>query len=361
MIDLVYVPWIRLILVIFIVVVFSGVLVKLFISILKRFATFTKTDKDDNLVEKLEKPLMLLVGLFALRFGLEILGFWQSRLVFNLNLIDSISLLVIARIISLVVYLLFEIWSVRLKANKRIHIDEQIIVMIDRSLGFIIYIITFGYVLAVWNIDIWPVLGSLGIAGVALAFALQETLKNVFGGIQLILDRNFTRGDIIELSDGTAGRIYDITLRSTRIRTWDNKLVIIPNAVMANDIIRNVSKPDRSRRLEVKFGVEYGTDTDYVRHVVLEEIKKIEWVEKKDPVPRVLFKEMADSSLNFIAWFWIKNPDDYLNAKEEGTTRIYERLNKEGIGIPFPQVTVWANDMGKPHIRPYRKRKIRKK
>ena len=206
-------------------------------------------------------------------------------------------------------------------------------------------------------------MGSLGVAGIAFAFALQETLKNLFGGIQLILDKNFKKGDIIELSSGTSGKIHEITLRSTRIKTWDNKLVIIPNGVMANDVITNITQPDKSRRVTVMFGVDYGSDPDYVKKICLQEIKTVKSVEKENPAPRVIFKSMGDSALIFQANYWVKDLNNYIDAREDGTTKIYERLNNAGIGIPFPQMTVWHNDVGKTKVKPYTKVKktIKKK
>jgi small-conductance mechanosensitive channel len=148
----------------------------------------------------------------------------------------------------------------------------------------------------------------------------------------------------------------DISLRSTRIQTFDNKLVIIPNSIMANGVITNVSKPDRSRRVVIKFGAEYGSDPDYVKKIVLDEITKIKLVEKKDPAPRVVFKDMGESALLFEALYWVKDLDNFVDAKEEGTTRIYERLSKENIGIPFPSRTIYLNDVSKGKTKPYEKK-----
>lgn len=358
MFELIYEPWFRLLLVVIIIAIFSKIFARVVLSVLKKFATLTKSKRDDILIKKIEFPFMILVGLFALRFGFEFFQILPNYLPTSLKIIDTIIILFIARIVTVTVYLIFEIWSSNVGKNKKIQIDDQVIIAIEKSLGFVVYVIAIGYIMSVWEIDLWPVLGSLGVAGIALAFALQETLKNLFGGIQLIVDKNFKKGDIIELSTGTSGTIYDITLRSTRIKTWDNKMIIIPNAVMANDVITNITQPDRSRRITLPFGVEYGSDPDYVKAICMEEIMSIEVVEKEDPAPRILFRSMADSALTFEALFWVKDLSNFIDAREDATTKIYERLNREGIGIPFPQMTIWNNDMGKPHIRPYRKKKL---
>ncbi|MFT4326944.1 MAG: mechanosensitive ion channel family protein, partial [Candidatus Woesearchaeota archaeon] len=191
----------------------------------------------------------------------------------------------------------------------------------------------------------------------ALAFALQETLKNLFGGVALVLDKNIKTGDIVELPDGRSGMVYDMSLRSTRIKTWDNRLIIIPNSNMANDIITNISRPDKSRRVDVLFSVAYGTDPSYVKHIVLNEIKKIPDI-LQDPEPRVVFNDMGNSSLDFVARYWVSESKFFLAAKEAGTIAIYDLLNKENISIPFPQREVWVHNMGKHTAKKYAKKKI---
>ena len=100
-----------------------------------------------------------------------------------------------------------------------------------------------------WGIEIGPLLASLGIAGIAIGFAVKDSLANIFGGIQLIVDKTFKVGDKVELSDGTVGVIQDISLRSTRIRTYDNELIIIPNGKMANEAIKQTKAYDSKIKL----------------------------------------------------------------------------------------------------------------
>jgi small-conductance mechanosensitive channel len=135
-------------------------------------------------------------------------------------------------------------------------------------------------------------------------------------------------------------------------------MVIVPNGVLANDIVTNITQPDRSRRVTVLFGVEYGTDPAYVKHIVMEEIHTIENVDLENSKPRVIFRAMGASSLDFEALYWVSDLSNFIAAREDGTTKIYERLNKEGIGIPFPQSTVWFNDRSKIKSKAYTKRKI---
>ncbi|MGM5483812.1 MAG: mechanosensitive ion channel family protein [Nanobdellota archaeon] len=341
------IPWVRFILVVFIVIVLTKLFSMIATNILRKAAALTETKKDDEVVDKIENPIVYIITLWVIDMGLKQLNFWQENIDTIEKAIYTLMLFILARIIINIGDLLLIIWSeksTKLTSNK---LDDQLINVINKSMSIIIYIVAAVYAMKIWNIDIWPILGSLGIAGIGVAFALQEALKNLLGGIQLILDKNFKVGDIIELSTGESGLIHEITLRSTRVKTWDNRLVIIPNATMANDIITNVSKPDKTRRISVKFGVEYGSEPNYVKKIVMQEIKKLKNIEKKNPEPMILFKEMGDSALLFEALYWITDMDYFLSAKDEGTKKIYDRLNKEGIGIPFPQQTVWFNDESK--------------
>jgi MscS family membrane protein len=353
-------PWVRLSLILIGVLFVTKVITLILTLLLKKITSLTETTKDDELVEKMENPLVYLVGLLFLRWGIGIVGLIEDKLAIVEKIIETGIIVFIAYIIVIIADIVLEVWGQDFAKKTKNKIDEQLIRLFHRSIEIVVGAIAFLYILNNVDIEIWPLLGSLGIAGLAIAFAFQETLKNLFGGISLILDKNIKTGDIIQLPSGETGTVYDMTLRSTRVKTFDNRLLIIPNSTMANEVITNISRPDRSRRVEVKFAVAYGADPEYVKHIIMEEIKSIDIVEKNDPLPRVIFQEMADNSLNFSALYWVKDLSNFIAAKEEGTIKIYERLNKENISIPFPQRTVWNYDMGKYKEQQYTKKKIPK-
>ena len=189
-------------------------------------------------------------------------------------------------------------------------------------------------------------LGALGIAGLAVALALQPTLSNIFSGISIILDGTLKKKDIVKLESGEMGEVYKIGLRTTRIKSFDNEMIIIPNSKMADSIIQNFLQPDPSIRVNVEFGVEYGIDPEYVKKLVIEEINKINFIDKTQEV-RVLFVSMGDNALLFKAMFWVEDIAKKWPAHQEAISRIYRRLYKEKIGIPFPQRTIWMRNEGK--------------
>lgn len=132
----------------------------------------------------------------------------------------------------------------------------------------------------------------------------------------------------------------DVGLRSTKIKTWNNELVTIPNGKLADSKINNFTLPDPSVRVIVEFGIEYGNDVIKVKDIVLKEIKKNPNV-LKEPEPFVRFDKMADFSLNFRAFFWVESHKVRFDQKEKVTIAIYNALNKNKIGIPFPTRTIF--------------------
>lgn len=352
-------PWVKLGFILLLVLFVTKIVAFLITKVLKRLTSITGTKRDDELVEKLENPLVYFIGLVFLRWAIAPIGFTPERLEIVQNSVETIIIIIVAYIITVIADLFLEVWGQEVAKRTKSGVDDQLLRLFHRSVSIVIGVLAFLYILSSWNIEIWPLLGSLGIAGIAIAFAFQETLKNLFGGISLILDKNIAIGDVVQLPSGESGKIYDMTLRSTRIRTWDNKLLIIPNGIMANEVITNISRPDKSRRITVSFGVAYGTDPEYVKHIVLKEVKNIKYT-AKDPEPRVLFQSMGDSALLFDALYWVDDMANFIEAKETGTIKIYELLNRESISIPFPQRTVWSYDMGKYTEQKYIKKKIPK-
>jgi len=211
--------------------------------------------------------------------------------------------------------------------------------LIHGVLQFVLIALTLLYILEVWGIAIGPLLAGLGVAGIAVALALQPALANIFSGASVILDKSIKVGDLIYLDSETKGRVLKVGLRSTKILTFDNELIIVPNSKIADSKIQNIGEPEPKTRVVIPFGVAYGSDVGKVKKVVMTEIKKVKnFIDEPEPVVR--FREMADSSLNFKAYFYVNSFINRFAAIDEANTRIYNALNKNKINIPFPQMDV---------------------
>jgi small-conductance mechanosensitive channel len=194
------------------------------------------------------------------------------------------------------------------------------------------------------GIDITALITALGIGGIAIALALQDTLGNLFAGVQIILSRQVRQRDYIQLSSGEEGWVTDVKGRNTTIHTFpDGNLVIVPNSVLASSIIKNFSKPKRALWVTVEVGVSYDSDLDHVEAVALDVAKHVltegeGGVADKDPVIR--FHTFADSSINFDVRMLVGKFESQGPVQHEFIKRLHRRFGEEGIEIPFPIRTV---------------------
>ncbi|MFQ5531416.1 MAG: mechanosensitive ion channel family protein [Candidatus Nanoarchaeia archaeon] len=296
----------------------------------------TKTDIDDKLIKKSSTPLTIIAFLVGLRVAQEELLLIESVNNLVSNIIYSILVIFLAYLIYIVIDLIVIKAIKKVTKKTKSNIDDSIISLFQSVLQISIIAITALYILSLWGIQIGPLLAGLGIAGLAVALALQPILSNIFSGASMVFDQTIHVGDLVYLDTDTRGKIEKIGLRSTRIRSFDNELFIVPNNKLSESIIQNVALPEPKSRAVVPFGVSYGTDIDKVKRIITAEIKKISHVEK-DPEPITRFLEMADSSINFKVYFYVDSFENRFNCIDEANTRIYNALNKAGIEIPFPQ------------------------
>ncbi|MEM3074816.1 MAG: mechanosensitive ion channel family protein [Candidatus Pacearchaeota archaeon] len=331
--------YLRAIIIGIVILVFARVFVFVSFKVAKYFTGKTKTNIDDIIMQKAAKPLTILIFLFAIEIPLAELPLSEDLA----KMISKIMLSVAIIILSYLIYSLFDLiivnmWERFVKKSKT-KVDDTLTPLINGILKIIILVLAFIYIFDLWGFEIGPLLAGLGIAGLAVALALQPTLGNIFSGISLILDKSIKIGDWVYLDANTRGIIERIGLRSTRIKTFDNELIIIPNTKLADSQIQNVALPEPKSRVVVTFSVAYGSDIDKVKKLVLKEIKSIQHIED-DPEPIVRFVEMGQSSLNFKVYFFVDSFENRWIAIDEANTKIYNALNKAGITIPFPQIDV---------------------
>ena len=194
-------------------------------------------------------------------------------------------------------------------------------------------------VLSYWNVDVTPLLASAGIAGIVVGFAARDTIANFFGSIALYADRTYTVGDFVVLDSGERGRVEDISIRSTDIRTRDDTVVTVPNSQLNTATLVNESEPQRERRLRVSVGVGYDSDLEYVEEVLLDVATEEELV-VEDPPPRVRVREFGGSAIDLDLLCWIPGPMLRGRARHHLLKRIHAAFRTEGIEIPFPQRVV---------------------
>jgi len=227
--------------------------------------------------------------------------------------------------------------------------DSRVVPIFQNVWSAVLLGISAFLVLTFWEIDITPLLASAGILGIVIGLAARDTIANLFGSIALYADGTYAVGDFIVLESGERGRVEDISIRSTVIRTRDDMLVTVPNSVLNTATITNESEPQRERRVRIPVGVAYGTDLEHAEDVLLR-VAADQRLVLEDPAPRVRVRGFGDSAVDMELLCWI----DEAVLRGRTTHRlfkgVYAAFAEEGIEIPFPQrvVTMTGDEVETP-------------
>jgi len=303
---------------------------KLLLSWMKR----TKSQVDDLILLKTKSPILKLIVLVGIKMGIDMVGLkgWV------LSLVDSIMIILGMYVTAVVTSIIIEDWTNRRDKKNRSNLVQSLLPIFNSIVSVLFFLGGLMWVLKEWHIDVAPFLASLGIAGVIVGFAMQDSLKNIFGGISLILDGSFKVNEKIQLESGEVGIIEDISIRSTKIKTFNNELLTVPNGKLADMRIVNYAKPNTAVRVNINFGVAYGTDINKLRKVVDKLIESDESIVKDERTLSVI--ELADSGLSCQMRFWVDNYQVAFDKKVEMIEKLYNALNKAKIEIPFPTRTI---------------------
>lgn len=203
-------------------------------------------------------------------------------------------------------------------------------------------------ILSVLGISITPLITALGVGGLAVALALQDTLTNLFAGIHILMERSIRVGDFIRLETGQEGYVEDITWRTTRIRMQPNNMVIIPNSKLSQSIVINYCLPEKQMSMQIPINVSYSSDPEKVEGILVEEVKKAVGEIKGllgEPEPSVKFiPGFGESSLGFTLTCNVQEFADQYPVQHELRKRILKRFRHEGIVIPFPHRTIYLRE-----------------
>jgi small-conductance mechanosensitive channel len=208
-------------------------------------------------------------------------------------------------------------------------------------------------ILQTLGISITPLLTALGVGGLAVALALQDTLSNLFSGIQIIVSKKINPGDYIKLDNGDAGYVSDITWRNTTIRALQNNVMVIPNSKLASAIITNYTLPEKELAVLIDVGVSYDSDLDLVEKATIEtarEVMKTVVGGVPDFEPFVRYHTFSDFSINFSVIMRGKEFADQYLIKHEFVKKLHRRYKTEKIEIPFPIRTIRVKSSNPTHL-----------
>ncbi len=309
--------------------------------IIKRLTQTTKTKLDDLLIKVMRPPLFLLLVLKTLQYSLDRIDFIVFLNTINLDELFFTLYFLIAFIISWQLIVVTINWySEEIAPNTKSDLDNQLLPFLRRVILIIFVIIAGIIIFGHFNIEVSGLVTTLGIGSLAIALAAQAALSDTISGFMIMLDRPFRIGDRIEIQDlGTWGDVVDIGLRSTHIRTRDNRMVVVPNSVIAKSLIVNHAYPDTQYRIQIELGIAYGTDIELARKTIIEAVRDVEGVVPEKLV-EALFLSFGDSALIIRVRWWIDTYVDTRQMFDRVNTTIYAALNQANIEIPFPQQDV---------------------
>lgn len=217
-----------------------------------------------------------------------------------------------------------------------VSVFTNIIKIVVFSIGIMIILQHFG-------ISITPIITALGVGGLAVALALQDTLSNFFAGIQILISKQVRPGDFVRLDTSIEGFIRDITWRNTLIETAQGNIIVVPNSKFAQSIIVNTYLPEKTIRFIVEGSVAYNSDLEKVEYILIQIGKQILTENEggiKDFEPIVRFYQFADSAINFRLILACESYGEQFALIHKTIKLIHQTFNEEGIEIPFPQRVV---------------------
>jgi small-conductance mechanosensitive channel len=294
---------------------------------------------DDVIVEALHRPFLL----WALILGVH-LAIQSSPLSQRITQFASKGLLILWIISLIQVTSRLAAGLIKLYGNSLTGGVLPVTSLTQNLSRLVVYTVGFLLLLNVLGVSITPILTALGVGGLAVALALQDTLSNLFAGVYVSLAGQIRVDDYIKLDSGEEGYVTDISWRSTAIRALPNNLIIIPNAKLSQAIVTNYHLPEKRMSLLIPIGVSYSSDPEQVEKILIEEAHK-----GAEVIPGLLAQPEAfvrfipgfgDSSLNFTLICQVKEFVDQYLVQHELRKRIFARFRTEGIEIPFPIRTV---------------------
>jgi small-conductance mechanosensitive channel len=315
---------------------------------LHRWAKRTETKIDDIFISALQTPSIFWVLALGIEATIQLSGFHHEALA------------VIHKTIAVLLILSATLAAANLAGRMlRNYIQQRNMPLPATGLAYgvlkgIILLIGLLMILGVLGVSVAPLLTALGVGGLAVALALQDTLANLFAGIHILVEKSVRVGDFIKLESGQEGYVDDITWRTTRVRMLPNNMVVIPNSKLAQSVVTNYYLPEKRMSLLISISVSYESEPEQVEQILVEEAKKgssdIPGL-LAEPAPFVRFiPGFGDSSLDFTLICQVAEFTDQYLAQHELRKRIFKRFREEGIEIPFPQRTVHLRREGE--VRP---------
>ncbi|MFQ6028470.1 MAG: mechanosensitive ion channel family protein, partial [Dehalococcoidia bacterium] len=305
-----------------------------------RATNWIPTNLDKKLVGGLRLPLTLGIVLLGAYIALSLLPLLGPELQRTINTVASVlALFLVVATVASVVSGGFRWYMEDVAPHTGSNFDDRLAPMLRRITVALVYALGTLMILDHLNISISPLIAGLGLGGLAVALALQPTLSNLFAGTYVMTEGVITPGDYVELENGIAGYVVDVSWRSTRLRTWYNNLVVVPNARFADTIITNYQAPVPAVNVFLTCGVSYDSDLYLVEQVCKEVMNEL-LANSPDAVREYGgwfgFDSFEDSNVSFWLFVQARNRLASFRLRTALMQSLHARLRQEGIEINYP-------------------------
>lgn len=323
--------------IVFIALLVRNLITRIIFNIVLRFTRKTKTGVDSAVVLAFEGPFRTLILVTGFYLALTYLSLSPAVM----EVVTTLYRSAIIVFISSGFYNLVGGPAVT-EIGVRLEVEKTIVGFVTKVLRFIIIALTITIIAQEWDYDVSGFIAGLGLGGLAFALAAQDAAKNIFGGIVILLDKPFAVGDWI-MTPSVEGTVEEMTFRSTKVRTFANALVTVPNAVVANEAITNWTRMQK-RRVSFHLGVTYTTPREKIQTCV-KRIKELldNHQEVHPDTIFVRFDQFNDSSLDVFIYYFTNTIvwGEFMAVKEEINFKIMEILEEEGVSVAFPSRSIY--------------------
>ena len=323
--------------------VFVKILYWVFSNIFQKITSKTTNSLDDTLLRTLQKPITFLVIVSAYFYSVKFLHFSLNTESVLLNIAYIFIALGITSIISRIIDAVISEVILPISEKSETSFDNHLIPVIQKAVRAIIW--SLGVVIGLDNIgfDITAMIAGLGIGGLALALAAQDSVKNIFAGIMIFLDKPFKIKDRIKI-DGHDGVVEEVGLRSTRIRTLEGRIVTIPNCTFTDNSVINVTSQP-ALKVKINLGLTYDTNEDDMQKAIniLQDIVKNQDAITDDYAAG--FNGFGDFSLNILFMYYVRPESHWLNTQTLVNKEVLKRFNEEGLEFAFPTQTIYKKEV----------------
>lgn len=321
--------------------------VKFFVvSVAPHLVSKTETTLDDEIIKAVNGPLQVFIVAMGVYLAVAALNHLPGFVSGNMGMVLTVALIYIAAyLVANLASGLINWYKNDIAPHTDSELDDVLMPFLGKTIGATVFILATLMAISSLGIEITPLLATVGVGGIAVALAAQELLSNVFGAISILSDRPYKVGDRIAMTDGLLGDVVEIGLRSTRVKTLDGRITVIPNADISKSMIVNYAQPDSKLRYDIKVGIAYGADVEKASKILLEIAGSTGGV-LKEPAPKVYITDLGNFSVNLLMQVWLENYRMTWDVPDRIYRETLKRFAAEKIEIPYPTTSVIVDRPG---------------